>query len=110
MFKNPPEYDQLGDELMEAAKSGNSGKIVAALKKGADINYRNENDDTPLLQAIRMQDLDTAQLLLDRNAIITEEVRAEAARENDPEITALLVTTAKNRADNYTGPNQNLFP
>ncbi len=109
MFKNPPEYDQLGDELMKAAKSGNSGKIVAALKKGADINYRNENDDTPLLQAVRLQDLDTARLLLDRNALITEEVRAEAARKNDPEVIALLETTAKNRADNHQGPNYDLL-
>lgn len=110
MFKNPPEYDQLGNELMEAAESGNSGKIVAALKNGADINYRHENDDTPLLQAVRMQDRDTAQLLLDRNATISEEVRLEAQRGNNPEIISLLKTAAKNRANNCKGPNHDLFP
>lgn len=67
---NPnPSFSNSIDRLKESflfatAKGGNAQDCEALLTIGADVNWRSQDDDTPLLAAVRKGHVETVQLLL----------------------------------------------
>jgi len=70
----------INEELLEAAKDGNTDKVIELLEKGANINFQERKGDTALHHSIINDDIQMAQLLLDNGA--------------DPNITGSLDETA----------------
>lgn len=56
-----------GDEarLMDAARRGDIGAVSALLKTGANPNRGDDRGDTPLMEAVRQDNLELTQILLD---------------------------------------------
>lgn len=51
--------------LTRAVRNGNTGTVQALLERGADPNYGDANEDSPIQLAIDRNDADTIRLLLD---------------------------------------------
>lgn len=63
------------DELNDAVIAADPTRIDYLLSRGADINARDKQGATPLINAVRKNDLQTAQLLLDRHADVNHDDR-----------------------------------
>jgi ankyrin repeat protein len=85
------------DELMFAAKRGDSFAVWAALAAGASANLTDQNGDSALMAAARMGHLDVAEALISYGALINQRGSRQAtalilASSNDhPEMVALLL-------------------
>lgn len=53
---------------MKAASEGDSERVAALLDGGADVNARDENSMTALMQAVKGNHIQTIRLLLDHGA------------------------------------------
>lgn len=56
------------DKLFNAASEGDAGMVKALLEKGADVNARNGEGDTPLILAARNGHAETVSALLESEA------------------------------------------
>jgi hypothetical protein len=77
--------------LFFAARDGNTAQVQRMLDSGANINYKDYNDNTPLLVAIKNNQMETATLLASRGA----DVNAQDGYGDTP----LLVAIKKNRTE-----------
>jgi len=92
-----PRYAK-GDEaaLLEAVTRHDAAAVRELLKSGASPNARDYLGDSPLLVAVRLDDSELVQLLLDAGAIVDVKGRGytplgQAARNNNLEILRLLL-------------------
>ncbi len=60
--------DNVNEQLLEAARTGNLQLVQQMLEKGADVNARNRYGTTPLFFAAAKGHLDILRLLLDKGA------------------------------------------
>ena len=58
--------------LFDAIYMDDAVKVENALNNGADVNALNNNGDTPLILAIKLEDIDMVYLLLERPDIDIE--------------------------------------
>ncbi len=61
------DYNQI---LIDSVEKGDFDGVQSALKHGADVNSRGENDNTALMLATRNKDTEMAKLLIDANALL----------------------------------------
>ncbi|TNE73237.1 ankyrin repeat domain-containing protein [bacterium] len=55
-------------ELFEAARLGKADEVKAAIDRGAEVNYQDENGFTPLMYAAKSGDFKTVYVLIENNA------------------------------------------
>ena len=68
----------LNEQLLEAARLGNFASAQTLLARGADVNAKDKNEETPLIMAAKAGDSETVKLLLDKGA------DANASRREEP--------------------------
>jgi uncharacterized protein len=84
--KNKPD-----EEILKAAKKGDSGKIHQWLSQGADVNARDKDQRTPLIHAVRGGKLEAVRTLLDAKADVNLQdedgntALMEAAKRDEPQ-------------------------
>lgn len=62
-------------KLMENVKhDANINMVISNIKKGADLNWTNDDGETPLLKAVRCKNLDIIELLLSKGADVNAPV------------------------------------
>jgi hypothetical protein len=62
-------YGTFNSDLLEAADHGYVGALKVTLKKrGVDINTRDKNGDTPLILAVRENNFDVCEVLIESGA------------------------------------------
>jgi len=61
--------------LHEAVKEGDVDKVEALIKKGADVNARDDMGDTPLLVAVMSNKPKVAKVLIDNKADVTATIK-----------------------------------
>ena len=81
--------ESLDRQLLKAAEFGETDKIVDLLAKGANINARQTNNDTPLHLAAREGHLDAVKLLIEK--------KADTSLINNFQQTALMVSIRDQR-------------
>jgi len=59
-------------DLFDAIGNHDADKVENALKNGANVNAKNDDGDTPLIHAIKSEDIDMVYLLLERPDINIE--------------------------------------
>ena len=110
---SPISGPELRKRMFEAAKSGDPAKMEQFLSAGADINARDENNDTPLMVSARHGQSAIVELLLSRRGIdldATNHSRCtafmEASEKGHAEIVKFLVKAGSNvnvkSADGFT--------
>ncbi len=67
LFPSPVLADDK-DDLFEAVRQGNIGKVKALLDKGTDVNTKNEYGATAIIYAVEKGHLDVIKLLIERKA------------------------------------------
>lgn len=81
--------ENLDRQLLNAAEFGETAKIIDLLAKGANINARQTNNDTPLHLAAREGHLDAVKLLIEKNA--------DTSLVNNFQHTALMVSVREHQ-------------
>ena len=81
----------LNEQLLLAAKTGNSRQVEELLKKGANPNYQDKNGRTALMYAAATNDKNSCKVLLTNGANINQQDKNGR--------TALMYAGAKRRAD-----------
>lgn len=69
---------QLGPWLTFAAREGKCGSVLVLIQLGADVNYMNENGETPFSFACARNHLQAAKLLHKHGANVNEVVCGES--------------------------------
>ena len=93
--------ESLDRQLLSAAEFGETDKIVDLLARGANINARHTNNDTPLHIAAREGHLDAVKLLIEKQADVTllnnfqQTALMVSVREHQPEQINLVLINAK---------------
>jgi len=101
-FLSPVFAGLLEDELLEASEIGNTGRASQLIKKGANVNARDADGQTPLIKASANGHEKTVVELLNAGAhmqLFDKEGRTaliEAARNNRPAVVALLLEKGAN--------------
>ncbi len=87
-------------DLMKAASIGDTHRVTALLDGGADVNARDENGMTALMQAVKGNHTDTVRVLLARGADVNARGRflgyeaiLLAVKANDTETVELLLAS-----------------
>lgn len=66
---NSINLNELGKQLIESAKKNNLEKVEELINRGADINFKDEFDFTPLFWAVFFEkNIDIVRLLIEKNA------------------------------------------
>ena len=60
--------EEFGEKLINATKTGTAKDVNVLIEKKSDINYRDENGDTPLSKACNEGNYEIVDLLLSANA------------------------------------------
>jgi ankyrin repeat protein len=60
---SPSSKEKLNADLLEAAKNGQTGKVLALIKAGADVNAKDIDGKTALMWAVANGHIETANLL-----------------------------------------------
>lgn len=82
---------ELKEQAFVAAKSGDLAALEQMLDSGVDVNARDGENDTPLIESARRGHADLAKLLLSRGA--------DVEARNDERVTALAAASEKGRID-----------
>ncbi len=82
---------ELDNQLIQASKKGDVVQVKALLAKGANVNARGKNDETPLMVAAKAGNTETMQILIDKGADLN--VKDTGC------ITALMWAAANGHAD-----------
>lgn len=90
-FLNYPatSFSAVNEDLLEAAKSGDEGKVKGLLDKGADINAKDANGFTSLIWAAFMGHAKVVELLLDKGANANAKTTKEEVLYNPPGFTKI---------------------
>ncbi|HVY90756.1 MAG TPA: ankyrin repeat domain-containing protein [Hyphomonadaceae bacterium] len=95
-------FDGDGTPLIQAARSGSTGAMLALIQAGADPNKASRGDGNPLINAAAHGHIDAAKLLLEHGADVNGYVRGDetplinAARKGDLAMVKLLVERGAN--------------
>lgn len=60
-------------ELLEAAKTGDAGKVTSLINQGANVNVKDHENNTPLHLAAMNGYVDTVNALLKKETILIDE-------------------------------------
>lgn len=91
-FVGPPTPpSELKEQIFAAARSGDADSLERLLASGMDVDSRDAENDTPLIESARNGRVDAAKLLLSRGADI--EAR------NDARITALAAASERGQSE-----------
>jgi ankyrin repeat protein len=64
--------EDLNIALMEACEKGKLEDAKNLIEKGAHVNYKHKNDDTPLIRASENGHLEVVELLLSKGATVDD--------------------------------------
>lgn len=101
--------ESLDRQLLSAAEFGETAKMIDLLARGANINARHTNNDTPLHLAAREGHLDAVKLLIEKNAdtsLLNNFQRTalmESLREHQDEQINLVLINAKTPVNQQDG-------
>lgn len=83
LFAAAPAQAGVYEEILQAATTSDTGKVVDLLKRGMDVNTADQDGNTLMMIAVRENNLDLVRFLLDN--------RANAQRRNSHGDTALML-------------------